>query len=122
MPFTALDVACALGALVSFSFGIFFFELPFAGFKAPLVAVDFAPFEFEVSSVSVTSVILGVLLSEDCWNLVVLMLGRIGGLGVELDGRAFGFGGSFGMPLPPFHEGMALGGPLLNVTLSQSQL
>ena len=117
VPLTALDVLGALGAAftlaapVSLSFGMLFLGFPLVGFKALLVAVGFVPSDFGMSSVSVTSVILGVVLSEDFWNLVVLMLGRTGGLGVELDGKAFGFGGSFGMALPPFHAGVIFGAP-----------
>lgn len=114
---TALDVLGALGeafalaAPVSLGFGVFFLGFPLVDFKALLVAVGFVPSDFGLSSVSVTSVILGVLLSEDFWVLEVLILGRTGGLGVELDGKAFGFGGSLGMALPPFHAGVTFGAP-----------
>lgn len=62
-------------------------------------------------SESVTSVILGFsLLSERFWDRVELIEGRNAGLGAELDGKGFGFGGSLGIVLP-FHAGLAFGAP-----------
>lgn len=106
-----LAVVFPVFGLLSFSFGGFFFG-------AADVGADLDP-----SSLSVTSSTLGVSFSLDpFWNLVVLILGRGGGLGVELAGKAFGLGGSFGA-CRIFHAGLALGAPcdLVTVMLAKSK-
>ena len=78
-----------LFGLESFNLGIFFFGAPSVGFGRVFVALEGAPSCFEPSTVSVTSSILGVFLSQEALpNLVALILGRGVGLGVEVGGRA----------------------------------
>ncbi len=110
-----LGVAFGLATFDLFNFGRLFFGLPLGGFKTP------DSFDFAMFSVLVTSVILAEPpSSRGFWNLVVLMLGRTGGLWVELDGKAFCLGASFGIALPPFHAGTICGAPsdLENVRLN----
>ena len=117
----ALATALDLEAPASFALGMFFFGMSLVGFGPPFVTVCLSAAGFEAGSVSVTSVILDVFLSDKVWNRVALMLGRGFGLWVELAGRALGLGGSLGA-LGAFHAGVTLGAPsdLVYVTLKKS--